>query len=197
MICSRQKIYCKSYTTQSWTSLKHKRGSQTMASFKIKNWQYMLQTNILSFFPITNYSRLKISKHLTCILFWSSTWTPSFFPAGNNQTSSTSSEGPNVHQGCASGPGSRADGEKSGQVDWCRTYVTFIPVSTMPTAWIWWTLSLNWRAKLPFFRAVFHGTYCWYSQKTTVRPIPVALQKSKSSYYPNMCTIQTFVLLSR
>ena len=37
MICSRQKIYCKSYTSQSWTSLKHKRGSQTMASFKIKN----------------------------------------------------------------------------------------------------------------------------------------------------------------
>lgn len=162
-----------------------------MASFKIKNWQYAANKHP-QFLPITNYSRLKISKKLTCILFWLVTSTPSFFPAGNNQTSSTSSEGPNVHHGCASGPGSRADGEKSGQLDWCKTYVTFIPVSTMPTAWIWWTLmtfSLNWRAKLPFFRAVFHGTYCWCSQKATVRHIPVALQKSKSSSCPNiMCT---------
>ena len=98
MICSRQKIYCKSYTSQSWTSLKHKRGSEAMASFKIKNWQYAANKHP-QFFPITNYSRLKISKHLTCLLFWLVTSTPSFFPAGNNQTSSTSSEGPNVHHG--------------------------------------------------------------------------------------------------
>lgn len=48
----------------------------------------------------------------------------------------------------------------------------------------------------PSFELFSPRTYCWCSQKATVRHIPVALQKSKSSYYPNMCTIQTFVLLS-
>lgn len=126
MICSRHKIYCKSYTSQSWTSWNTNvvRKQWQVSKLRIDNTCW--QTKHPQFFSKDQLLKTQDLQKSYLHLVWSSTSTPSFFPAGNNQTSSMSSEGgPDVHHGCASGPGSRADGEKSGQLDWCRIYGGF------------------------------------------------------------------------